>query len=277
MTDIRIGNIPIGSSAPLVLFAGPCVIENREITMSTAGILRDICATLGIPLVFKSSYKKANRTSLSGFTGLDEDEALGILAEVKLTYQLPVVTDIHTEHEAERAAVVADVLQIPAFLSRQTELLLAAGRTGRVINIKKGQFLAPDDMKFAAEKVLSTGNANILLCERGTSFGYHDLVVDMRSLVIMRALGYPVIMDATHAVQIPAQGGRSGGRAEFIAPLARAAAAVGIDGLFLETHPDPVHALSDSGSQLPLDTLEALLRDVLAIDAAHRSALLSNK
>jgi 2-dehydro-3-deoxyphosphooctonate aldolase (KDO 8-P synthase) len=273
MTGVHIGNIPIGNSAPLVLFAGPCVVENREITMTTAAILRDICASLRLPLVFKSSYKKANRTSLNGFTGLNEMEALEILAEVKQTYQLPIITDIHTEREAESAAAIADVLQIPAFLSRQTDLLLAAGRTGRAINIKKGQFLAPGDMEYAVEKVLSTGNANILLCERGTSFGYHDLVVDMRSLVIMRSLGYPVVMDATHAVQIPAQGGRSGGRAEFIAPLARAAAAVGIDGLFLETHPDPAHALSDAGSQLPLDRLETLLKGVLAIDAAYRSTL----
>jgi 2-dehydro-3-deoxyphosphooctonate aldolase (KDO 8-P synthase) len=271
MMGVRIGNLRIGNAAPLVLFAGPCVIENREITLTTAEILRDLCASLRVPLVFKSSYKKANRTSIRGFTGLDEKEALEILAETKQTYNMPIVTDIHTEREAETAAAVADVLQIPAFLSRQTDLLLAAGRTGRVINIKKGQFLAPGDMEYAVEKVLSTGNAGILLCERGTSFGYHDLVVDMRSLVIMRSLGYPVIMDATHAVQIPAQGGRSGGRVEFIAPLARAAAAVGIDGLFIETHPDPPHALSDAGSQLPLDQLESLLKKVLAIDAAYRS------
>lgn len=272
MRQARIGAIPAGAGAPLVLIAGPCVVENREILFRTAEKLKALSLELDIPLVFKSSFRKANRTSLSGFTGLGMDEALALLAEVKRAFALPVLTDIHTESDAAIAAEVADALQIPAFLSRQTDLLLAAGGTGRAVNIKKGQFLAPEDMKYAAEKVESTGNRNVLLCERGTTFGYHDLVVDMRSLVILRSLGFPVVMDATHAVQIPGSGGVSGGRPEFIFPLARAAAAVGIDALFIETHPDPARALSDAASQLPLALVAPLLRQVRAIDQARRQS-----
>lgn len=272
MNPIRAGACSIGGGAPLVLLAGPCVVESREILMRTAEHLTAVAMRLGMPLVFKSSYAKENRTSVAAFRGIGMDAALRLLDEVKTAFGVPVMTDIHRETEAAVAAQVADLLQIPAFLCRQTDLLVAAGATGRAVNIKKGQFLAPEDMRHAAEKVASTGNRNILLCERGSSFGYHNLVVDMRALVIMRSLGYPVAMDATHAVQLPSQGDASGGNPEFIEPLARAATAVGIDALFIETHPDPPSALSDAASQLPLDRVESLLRQVLAIDAARRDA-----
>jgi 2-dehydro-3-deoxyphosphooctonate aldolase (KDO 8-P synthase) len=271
MNRVNIQDIPVGGGAPLALIAGPCVIEDRDLIFSTAGKLVALSERFGIPLIFKSSFRKANRTSMTGFTGLGIDEALRILADVKREFSVPILTDIHTEQEAVAVAGVADVLQIPAFLCRQTDLLVAAGATGRVVNIKKGQFLAPEDMRHAAEKVESTGNTGIMLCERGTSFGYHNLVVDMRSLVVMRSLGYPVVMDATHAVQIPSQGAVSGGRPEFILPLARAAVAVGIDALFIETHPDPSRALSDAASQLPLASVAVLLEQVLAVDAAIRA------
>ncbi len=267
---VRVGNLAIGGGAPLALLAGPCVIEDRDMILRSAERVRDAAARAGMPVVFKSSFKKANRTSISGFIGIGRDEALAILEEVRRDIGLPVVTDVHTEDDVSAAAPVVDMLQIPAFLCRQTDLLLAAGASGKAVNIKKGQFLAPEDMHHAADKVASTGNGNILLCERGSSFGYHNLVVDMRGLVIMRNLGYPVVMDATHAVQIPSQGSVSGGRPEFISPLARAAAAVGIDALFVETHPDPPHALSDAGSQLPLSQLESLLLEVRRVDDAVR-------
>ncbi len=264
---VEIGKITIGGNRKLVLIAGPCVVEGREMTLRTAERIQKIAKKYQTPFIFKSSYKKANRTSGSSFIGIEMDEALAILSEVKETFGVPILTDIHTEEEAEIAAEVADVLQIPAFLSRQTELLQAAGRTEKVVNIKKGQFLAPQDMLHAAEKVELTGNKNILLTERGASFGYHNLVVDMRSLKIMRDLGYPVILDATHSVQLPGgEKNRSGGQPEFIFPIARAGVAVGIDGIFIETHPDPRRALSDSGSQLKLDLLESLIKQVVAID-----------
>jgi 2-dehydro-3-deoxyphosphooctonate aldolase (KDO 8-P synthase) len=239
--------------------------------MKTASVVRDVSAKHGIGAVFKSSYAKANRTSGNSFAGIGMEKALKILQEVRREFDLPVVTDIHTEGEAAGAAEAADVLQIPAFLCRQTGLLQAAGRTGRIVNIKKGQFLAPEDMAYAAAKVAATGNTGILLTERGTTFGYHDLVVDMRSLVIMRALGYPVVFDATHSVQLPGgETGESGGRAEFIFPLARAGVAAGCDGLFVEVHPDPPRALSDASSQLPLDRLDALVAVCVAVDRAAR-------
>jgi len=273
MNPVLIGGIPIGGGNPLVLIAGPCVVEGRDITLETARGVAAIASRHGFPLIFKSSYKKANRTSSSSFTGLGMEEALAILGEVRDTLGVPVLTDIHSESEASRAAEVADVLQIPAFLCRQTDLLHAAGRTGRVVNIKKGQFLAPADMSHAAEKVRETGNTRILLTERGTTFGYHNLVVDMRGLSIMRDLGYPVILDATHSVQLPGgdRGGtQSGGQPEFIFPIARAGVAAGIDGLFLEIHPDPPHALSDAASQLALALLDPLLQQIRAIDTAVR-------
>lgn len=268
---VEISNIRIGGGSPLVLIAGPCVIEGEEITLKTAEEIKKITSELGIPFIFKSSYRKANRTSLDSFTGLNEDMALKILQKAKDSLSVPILTDIHTESEAERISCVADVLQIPAFLCRQTDLLIAAGKTGRAVNIKKGQFLAPEDMKHAAEKVASTGNKNVMLTERGTTFGYHNLVVDMRSLVIMRELGYPVVMDATHAVQIPSQGGISGGQPKFIPPIARAAVAVGIDALFMEVHPDPAHALSDAASQFPLSKLRDLLSGIQKLDEAVKS------
>ncbi|MCZ7557791.1 MAG: 3-deoxy-8-phosphooctulonate synthase [Bacteroidia bacterium] len=272
MNQAHIASIPAGGGAPLLLIAGPCVVEDREMLLRTAAHVAEVAARLGMPAVFKSSFEKANRTSIDAFTGLGRDEALRLLDEARTESGLPIVTDVHTEEDVHAAAAVADMLQIPAFLSRQTHLLLVAGQSGKAVNIKKGQFMAPDDMRHAADKVRSTGNENILLCERGTSFGYHDLVVDMRGLVIMRSLGYPVVMDATHAVQIPAQGGSSAGRPEYILPLASAAAAVGIDALFLEVHPDPPRAKSDAGSQLRMDALELLLTRVLAIDTVLRSS-----
>lgn len=263
---VQVKNIAIGGNKPLVLIAGPCVVENEEMVMHTAKSISEITGRLGIPYIFKASYKKANRTSLQSFTGLALEEALAILGKVRDTLGLPVLTDIHTEEDCAMAAPYADILQIPAFLSRQTDLLVAAGKTGKVINIKKGQFLAPEDMQHAAAKVASSGNNNIMLTERGASFGYHNLVVDMRSLVIMRKSGYPIVMDATHAVQIPSQGGLSGGQPEFIKPIARAAVAVGIDALFLEVHPDPAKALSDAASQLALNEVEDLLTEIKEID-----------
>lgn len=264
--SVKIDQIKIGDNNPLVLIAGPCVVENEKMIMETAESIRQITSELQIPFIFKSSFKKANRTNLKSFTGLGDKESIAILKKVKQNLNIPVVTDIHTESDIDMVDDSADILQIPAFLSRQTELLIAAGKSGKVVNIKKGQFLAPEDMKHAADKVLSTGNNKILLTERGTTFGYHNLVVDMRSLVIMRELGYPVVMDATHAVQLPSKELVSGGQPKFIKPLAKAAVAVGIDALFLEVHPDPANALSDAASQLKLNELRSLLIDIKSID-----------
>lgn len=268
---IEIDGIKIGGGLPFVLIAGPCVVENEEMIMHTADVIKRITSELNIPFIFKSSYKKANRTNLNSFTGIGDEKALNILRTVKERLNIPVLTDVHSKDEVTKAAEVADVLQIPAFLCRQTELLIAAGESGRAVNVKKGQFLAPEDMKHIIEKVESTGNKNIMLTERGTTFGYHNLVVDMRSLVIMRQFGYPVVMDATHSVQLPSKDATSGGEPMFIQPLARAAAAVGIDALFLEVHPDPQNALSDAASQLPLDKLKELLMEVKQIDEKVKS------
>lgn len=267
MKKIRIHDVTVGGGSPLVLIAGPCVVEGREITLRTAERIELIATKNSIPFIFKSSYKKANRTSGSSFIGIGMEKALKILAEVKRELEVPILTDIHSEAEAEIAAEVADVLQIPAFLCRQTELLQAAGRTGKVVNIKKGQFMAPEDMCLQAEKVEAVGNRKVMLTERGTTFGYHNLVVDMRSLVIMRGLGYPVVFDVTHSVQLPGgEKDRSGGRPEFIFPLARAGVAAGCDALFVETHPNPKRALSDASSQLPLELLGKLINEVKEID-----------
>jgi len=271
MMKVSIQHIAVGEGSPLVLIAGPCVVESRDIVFKTAEQVLQSASKHGMPVVFKASYKKANRTSRSGFSGIGMDEALTILSEVKKEFGMPILTDIHLPEEAKAAAEVADVLQIPAFLCRQTDLLEAAGEAGKAVNIKKGQFLAPADMKHAAEKVTATGNRNILLTERGTTFGYNNLVVDMRSLSIMRQLGFPVVLDATHSVQLPgAEKQASGGQPEFIAPIARAGVAAGCDALFIETHPNPASALSDASSQLPLSMLGPLLRQVQAIDAALR-------
>jgi len=265
--EVTVQKIKIGAGNPLVLIAGPCVVENRDMIFYTAEKVKSICERYNTPVIFKSSYKKANRTSMSGFVSIGMDEALKILDDVKKTFGLPILTDIHTAEEVTSAAQVADVLQIPAFLCRQTDILIAAGKTGKAVNIKKGQFLAPDDMKHPIEKVASTKNENILVTERGTTFGYHNLVVDMRGLVMMKKFGYPVVLDATHSVQLPSgENGKSGGQPEFIFPLSRAGVAVGIDALFVETHPEPAKALSDAASQLPLNQLESLLKQVVAID-----------
>ncbi len=267
---IELNNIKIGGGNPLVLIAGPCVVENEKMVRETAAEINSVAKSLGIPFIFKSSYKKANRTSANSFTGLDPEEALRIIANVRKDLGVPVLTDVHTEQEVFMAAEYVDVLQIPAFLCRQTDLLIAAGKTGKIVNVKKGQFLAPEDMKHAAGKVASTGNNKIMLTERGTTFGYHNLVVDMRSLIIMRELGYPVVMDATHSVQLPSKGGFSGGQPKFIKPLAKAAVAIGVDALFLEVHPDPEKALSDAASQLPLKDLRPLLEEIKELDDLNK-------
>jgi 2-dehydro-3-deoxyphosphooctonate aldolase (KDO 8-P synthase) len=261
---IRIKDFIIGENNPFVLIAGPCVVESEELVFETAEKIMQITSALNIPFIFKSSYKKANRTSISSFTGIGDDEAIAILSKMRKKFDIPVLTDVHLPGEVVKLKDV-DILQIPAFLCRQTELLIAAGESGKVVNVKKGQFLAPEDMSFAAEKISSTGNDKIMFTERGTTFGYNNLVVDMRSLVIMKKLGYPVIMDATHSVQKPG-GDKTGGHPEFIKPLARAAAAVGIDGLFLEAHPEPGKALSDAASQYPLNELKSLLVEIKNID-----------
>lgn len=242
--------------------------------LRTAEGIRVVTKKYRMPFIFKASYKKANRTSGKSFTGLDVEKALAILEEVGREFGVPILTDVHSETEVSAAAEVADVLQIPAFLCRQTELLQAAGRTGKAVNIKKGQFMAPEDMKHQAEKVLMTGNKRVMLTERGSTFGYHNLVVDMRSLTIMRRLGFPVILDATHSVQLPAGGdGETSGRPEFIFPLARAGVAVGIDGLFAEVHPNPKRALSDAASQLPLKLLDEFVKQAAALDAMVKEKL----
>ncbi len=263
---INAKKIKMGNGEPFVLIAGPCVVENEKTTLKTAEAIKKITDELNIPFIFKSSFKKANRTSINSFSGIAFEKALNILSKVRKEFQVPVLTDIHDEKEIEPVSHIVDVLQIPAFLCRQTDLLVAAGKTGKVINVKKGQFLAPDDMKHVIQKIESTKNKKIWLTERGTTFGYHNLVVDMRSLQIMKKFGYPVIMDATHAVQLPSKGNESGGEREFIPALAKAAVAVGVDGLFLEVHPDPAKALSDAASQLPLENLKKLLVAVKQID-----------
>lgn len=271
---ITISNIPVGGGSPLVLIAGPCVVEGREMILRTAERIRKTAEAERVPVIFKSSYRKANRTSGSSFRGLEMDEALKILENVRNEIGIPVLTDVHSEEEVKAAAGAVDVLQIPAFLCRQTELLEAAGRSGKPVNVKKGQFMAPQDMKHQAEKIRNTGNDRILLTERGTTFGYQNLVVDMRSLVIMRGTGYPVILDVTHSLQLP--GGNetfSGGQPEFISPMARAGVAVGIDGIFLETHPDPPRAMSDPATQLELGLLGPLLRQIVSIDQVVRKNL----
>jgi 2-dehydro-3-deoxyphosphooctonate aldolase (KDO 8-P synthase) len=249
------------------IIAGPCVAESEEMIFKTAGTLARICAGCDVDFYFKASYKKANRTSVHSFTGIGDEKALEIIARAGEKFSVKTLTDIHSPEEAALAAGYVDALQIPAFLCRQTDLLTAAGNTGKSVNIKKGQFMAPSDMTKAADKVRSSGNNDVWFTERGTFFGYHDLVVDFRSLPIMRNIGCPVIYDATHSVQQPSRGDVSGGRPEFIRPLARAAAAVGVDGVFFETHPDPANAKSDAASQLPLDQSEVFINEIMKINA----------
>ena len=269
---VRVGGLEIGNDRPLVLISGPCQIESRDHAMECAAALVEICAAAGIGLIFKSSYDKANRTSASAARGIGMDQGLAILAEVKSRFGCPVLTDVHAPEQCAPAAQAVDVLQIPAFLCRQTDLLLAAGETGAAINVKKGQFLAPWDMVNVAAKVASTGNERILLCERGTSFGYNTLVSDLRGLPIMARTGYPVVFDATHSVQLPGgQGSASGGQREFVPVLARAAVAAGVAGVFMETHPDPARALSDGPNAWPLDRMPALLETLVGLDRIAKS------
>jgi len=254
------------SSTNFFLLAGPCVIENETMPFEIAERISKICKRLDVPFVFKASYRKANRSKMSSFTGIGDMEGLNILHEIRKQLDIPVVTDVHSVEEAEKAADYVDVLQIPAFLCRQTELLIAAGKTGCCVNVKKGQFLSPDAMKFAVEKIRQTGNQDIMLTERGTTFGYQDLVVDFRSIPIMQKNEVPVIVDITHSLQQPNQtAGITGGQPEMIETIAKAAVAVGVDGLFIETHPNPKQALSDGANMLELDLLEDLLEKLIRI------------
>jgi 2-dehydro-3-deoxyphosphooctonate aldolase (KDO 8-P synthase) len=261
--------LSIGDGCPLTLIGGPCVIESEDFTLKMAEEIRKVCDRLHVPLIFKSSFDKANRTSIHSFRGLSIEGGLKILQRVKEVVDVPVLTDIHESQQAARVAEVVDVLQIPAFLSRQTDLLVAAAATGRVVNVKKGQFLAPWDMQHVVSKLEAGGTKRILLTERGTSFGYNTLLVDFRSLPQLRALGYPVVFDATHSVQMPGgQGEKSGGQRQFVPHLARAAAAVGVDAVFMEIHENPDIAPSDGPNMLPLAKLEEVLRQVLHVRAA---------
>lgn len=265
--QIKVGNVTFGGGE-LALIAGPCVIESQEICYQIGKEAKAVCTELGIPYVFKASFDKANRTSVKSSRGPGIDDGLAILAQMKSSLGVPVLTDVHEVWQVEKVAEVVDILQIPAFLCRQTDLLLAAASTGKPVNVKKGQFLSPGDMKNIAEKLTSTGNGKVMLTERGTTFGYGNLVVDMRGLPIMRSFGYPVIFDATHSVQRPGGlGTASGGDPEFVPHLVRAASAIGIDGLFLEVHPNPKEALSDAATMIPLSTLKSILTQAKAINA----------
>ncbi len=263
----------VGAGAPIVLMAGPCVIESESHAMGLAEALVDITGRVGIPFIFKASYDKANRTSGRSYRGPGIEEGLRVLGAIGRRLNVPVVTDIHDASEAGPASAVADVLQIPAFLSRQTDLIVAAAKTGRVVNIKKGQFLAPDDMKHALAKARDAGNARVIVTERGTSFGYHNLVVDMRAFPMLREQGIPVVFDVTHSLQLPGGGdGVTAGLAQYITPLASAGVAAGVDGVFLEVHEEPSRARSDAQNALRLDLLEPLLRRLMAIDAIAKTS-----
>ncbi|MFA4970893.1 MAG: 3-deoxy-8-phosphooctulonate synthase [Sulfuritalea sp.] len=267
---MKLCDFEVGLDRPLFLIAGPCVIESREMALDTAGQLRDICRKLGLNFIYKSSYDKANRSSGKSFRGLGMEQGLDILADVKKQIGVPVLTDVHAEHEVAAVAAVVDVLQTPAFLCRQTDFIQACAASGKPVNIKKGQFMAPGDMKQVVLKAKEAngGADSIMVCERGASFGYNNLVSDMRSLAIMRETGCPVVFDATHSVQLPGgQGDRSGGQREFVPLLARAAVAVGVSGLFMETHPDPAKALSDGPNAWPLPGMSALLEQLIELDA----------
>jgi 2-dehydro-3-deoxyphosphooctonate aldolase (KDO 8-P synthase) len=270
---VEIGPVRFGNELPLALIAGPCQMESRGHAFDMAGALKEICGRLGVGLVYKTSFDKANRTSLTGKRGVGLQGALPVFADIRRELGLPVLTDVHEPAQCAELAEVVDVLQIPAFLCRQTDLLIAAAKTGRTVNVKKGQFLAPWDMKNVLAKVAESGNPNVLLTERGVSFGYNMLVSDMRALPIMRAMGAPVVFDATHSVQQPGgQGTSSGGDREFVPVLARAAVAVGVAAVFIETHQDPDNAPSDGPNMVPLDRMEPLLRQLMAFDALAKSA-----
>lgn len=265
--EIKLGNIAFGANKPFVLIAGPCVIESKAIVFKIAETLVTLTKKLKVPFVFKASYDKANRTSVDSFRGPGIDEGLGILSDVKKKFGVPILTDVHCSHDMNTVAKVVDIIQIPAFLCRQTDLIVAAAKTGKIINVKKGQFLAPWDMKSVVKKLEKAGNHKILLAERGVSFGYNNLVTDFRSLAMMRDLGYPVVFDASHSVQQPGGlGETSGGKSEFIPLLARCAIAAGCDAIFTETHFDPSKALSDGPNMIPLSKLGDLLKDLQAID-----------
>lgn len=266
-SSVTVGNVTFSNNAPLSIIAGPCQMESRDHAFDMAGSIKEITDKLGIGFVYKSSFDKANRTSLSSKRGIGLEKAMEIFADLKREFQVPVLTDVHTEEQCAMVADIVDVLQIPAFLCRQTDLLIAAAKTGRVINVKKGQFLAPWDMKNVLAKITESGNPNVMACERGVSFGYNTLVSDMRALPIMAAFGSPVIFDATHSVQQPGgQGTSSGGQREFVETLARAAVAVGVAGVFLETHQDPDNAPSDGPNMVRLDNLSNLLETLMAFD-----------
>ena len=276
--EFSIGSVKVGGAQPQILIAGPCVIESEAHATMIAERLKDIATRAGVPLIFKASYDKANRTSVNSYRGPGIAEGLRILKNIRKLTGLPVLTDVHEVAQVAPVAEVCDVLQIPAFLCRQTDLLVAAGKSGRAVNLKKGQFVAPWEMKNAVEKVASTGNQQILLTERGSSFGYNNLVVDMRSFSVMRSFGYPVIFDVTHSVQLPGSTGQaSGGQPEFIAPLARAGTAAGVDGLFLEVHENPAKALSDGTNALPLEKLPALLERIRRLAALVREESAQDK
>jgi len=270
--EIPIAKAKLGGNNPLFIIAGPCVIENEDVVFSTAESLGKLCRKINLPLLFKSSYDKANRTSFSSFRGPGIEKGLKILADVKSKFNIPVISDVHSVEEVWPAAEVLDALQIPAFLCRQTDLIFSVSRTGMPVNIKKGQFLAPWDVKNIIEKFTSTGNHNLFITERGASFGYNNLVVDFRGLPIMRSLGYPIIFDVTHSLQLPGgRGSSSGGQREFAEPLARAAVAAGVDGVFMEVHPEPDKALSDGPNMIKLDDVEKLLITIKAISELVKS------
>lgn len=273
MKIVETNNVKFSNNLPFVLISGPCQIESLEHTLNIAEEISGICNDLGIPYVFKASYDKANRSSVNGARGVGIDKGLDILSAVKSKFGCDIITDVHDKEQARIASQVVDILQIPAFLCRQTDLLIAAGETGKVINVKKGQFLAPWDMKNVASKIVSTGNDKILLCERGTSFGYNMLVSDFRSLPIMAKTEYPVVFDATHSVQLPGGlGASTGGQAEFVEPLAMAAAAVGCSSIFIETHEDPSKSPSDGPNMVPLKELKRVLQKIKSIDDLVKSA-----
>jgi 2-dehydro-3-deoxyphosphooctonate aldolase (KDO 8-P synthase) len=273
VTPVTAGGVTFGSGHPLAFILGPCVIESEGHAVDTAVALKDIAARAGVPLVFKASFDKANRTSIHSYRGPGLTEGLRVLAGVKARTGLPILTDIHEVAQAAPAADVADILQIPAFLSRQTDLLVAAAKTGRVVNVKKGQFLAPKDMRHVIAKITDAGNPRVLVTERGVSFGYNNLVVDPRAFPMLRALGWPVIFDVTHSLQLPGAGdGVTAGLAEYIEPMAQAGVAAGVDGVFMEVHEEPGRAKSDAANALRLDLVEPLLRRLVAIDKIVRHA-----
>jgi 2-dehydro-3-deoxyphosphooctonate aldolase (KDO 8-P synthase) len=273
MKQVAVGPVCFGGSKQLVLIAGPCAIEDENLTLRIAERLKEITRELNCELIFKASYDKANRTSVTSFRGLGVERGLRVLERVNKEFELPIISDVHDVSQVAAAAEILDILQIPAFLCRQTDLLIAVGKTGKPVNLKKGQFLAPWDVEHGIKKIESTGNENILLTERGASFGYNNLVTDMRSLVIMREMGYPVVFDATHSVQLPGgAGGVSSGQRQYVGALSRAAAATGIDGLFWEVHEDPDRALCDGANSLPLAQVKPMLQQILEFDAIFKQA-----